>query len=143
MVAALVLIIAGSVAVGVYSCLHPEQGASVPPNEFHYKCGLCGHELVKTPQELVAEAAGGEVVDEEDPRFMIGCPACKGKRCCGQMVKCPECGKHFVPFEFVKSSAEPRAVALGRANNVCPRCKTDRVEWYRKDYERRTKKPPD
>jgi hypothetical protein len=59
------------------------------------------------------------------------------------MVKCPECGKYFVPFEFVKSPTDPNAVALGKTNNVCPHCKTDRVEWYRRNYEERTKKTLD
>ena len=136
-VGALLVIIVGAVVTSIYSCLGPEAGSSTPPTELHFKCGKCGREFEKSHDALSSEAASGEMVDEEDPRFMIDCPACKAKQSCAQMVKCPECGKYFVAFQFVPSPTDPNSVVLGKEDDVCPHCQTNRVEWYRKDYERR------
>ncbi len=138
-IVALILIIVGSVAMSFYGILGSGTGDSERREDMHFQCGKCGKPFTRTYAEVAAEAARAETDDDEDPRQMIDCTLCKAKNCAGTMVKCPECGKHFLPFVFAPSPTDSEEVVLGEANNICPHCKTDRLEWFRKDYERRKK----
>lgn len=93
------------------------------------KCGACGDEFELSSTDLIRQQAqqglgalgemyGGDVnkaldrVEKEGTGFV--CPKCK-KRKAQVMMKCPECGKHFLP---------PRMVLPGEKVK-CPHCGKD------------------
>ncbi|HOF18335.1 MAG TPA: hypothetical protein PK082_05445 [Phycisphaerae bacterium] len=63
------------------------------------------------------------------------CPHCNAKKSGLPMVKCPACGKWYVPpgaREMMRGEPPP-----ADARDVCPHCNTDRIQWYREHRRRR------
>jgi len=129
LIAALCVVTGGATAVGIYFAASGPTGQAGADRRLHFQCERCGYQFVKelSEQELVSTAV--------DPAALrIDCPKCRAKGSCILMVRCPQCGKYFVPDSHRYGFAERRR---RRVRDVCPYCKTDRAEWFRKHYQRK------
>jgi len=125
-VALLVLVIAGAIALTAYLLLTGGEGSyAVHTEGMHFVCSKCGHEFVKEFSELDGRQQNTPVAS-----LRVDCPACGAKGSGIAAVACPNCGAYYVPA----SHSDPAAKAAGRARDICPKCKTDRDEWFRKRY---------
>ena len=105
-----------------------------------YKCSECKKEFQFDPQK-----AGGNERDMMDMGMGMGnvdCPECNAKKSGQMMIVCPntDCGKHYVSAYMIYEQKMMRGG--GNRNeappkDICPHCKTDRIEWYRKNRRRR------
>ncbi len=90
----------------------------------HVKCSKCGQEWVIERKEIgqfLKEAPG------RPGRLMgVDCPRCLAKGTVHIMIKCPKCGKYYLPIRVTK----PGEYATGKAKDVCPHCGTDYVQWH-------------
>jgi len=120
---------AGAVAISIYFAASDSTGQASADRRLHFQCERCGHQFVKelSEQELASTAV--------DPRvFRIDCPKCGAKGSCILMVRCPQCGKYFLPDSHRYGLSERQR---RRPRDICPYCKTDRAEWFRNHYKKR------
>ncbi len=85
----------------------------------------------------------GEIFELDQSKMgpdMMGMPGQKiknpktGKNTCVMMMKCPACGKYFVPKYATES--DPNAMMAG-GPLICTECKTDINQWYRDHRKKR------
>ena len=106
-----------------------------------YKCSEC-----KKDFEFDPRTARGDERDMMDPGMGMGmgnvdCPKCGAKKSGQMMIRCPntDCGKYYVSAQVTHEQKMMRGEAKrGEAppKDICPYCKTDRMEWYRKNRRR-------
>ncbi|MCY2931462.1 MAG: hypothetical protein NTV86_18630 [Planctomycetota bacterium] len=77
--------------------------------DFRFLCRKCGANFSPTPESAQKQTRG-------QGKTAIDCPLCYGRSCADAAVCCPKC-KHVYLAEGAKA--------------LCPRCKTDAVEWHR------------
>ena len=122
----LVLIIVGSLVLTVHYGLRGDRASSARSGQqIHFKCDECGHEFAVDIREV-----GGPGTYEG---ARMDCPACGAKAAGLSMLKCPNCGKYYVP----DTHRDPTAiVADSQVRDVCPHCGTDRFEWYDRKHRK-------
>ena len=90
-----------------------------------FECTKCGHAFTVPTKELTLAQ-----LNTNPASLRIDCPECGAKSAALPAVKCPQCGKPFLPA----SHKDPAAKRAGQARDVCPHCKTDRAQWFRDHY---------
>ena len=126
-VALLVVVILGGIGLSTYSLLAGgEDRYAVHTEGMHFACGKCKHAFVK--DDLTVRQ-----LDVNPAVLRVDCPACRAKGSAIPSVKCMKCGAYFV----LASYADPAAKRAGRARDVCPKCGTDRDEWFREHFRRK------
>jgi len=138
---ALAAIIVGSLALTIYFTFGGHRGAR-GPREIHFKCIKCGYEFTKKPEELRAMSPGEPSMDMMFVPGMepmaLDCPKCGAKKSAFMAVKCPnpDCGAYYIsPYML-----NPEAMTEGKElRDVCPKCGTDRVQWYLEHRKKRKK----
>jgi len=103
-----------------------------PVENMPYKCLQCQHEFTVTKDYFRRLAQSGD--SEENPALSqyIDCPACKARHSAGMMIRCPACGKFYVPWTVSAAfDAQMGRPPRTDTKDVCPYCKTDRNQWYR------------
>ena len=120
----LVAVLAVAVACAVVAGIGMMKDAKPSPFELgedgvRYRCGSCGHEFVVSVETLRQQSREMGPAGPGTRGFaVLDCPDCGAKKGARRMVKCPACGKHYVP-------PDP-----GAGKDICPHCKTDRIQWY-------------
>ena len=107
-----------------------------------YKCSECKKDFEFDPRK-----AAPDEHEMMGPGMGMGmgnvdCPECGAKKSGQMMIVCPntDCGKHYVSArtdydrkrmrgEVKRDEAPPK--------DICPHCKTDRMEWHRANRRRR------
>lgn len=125
-VAALLLVTVGAAGLAVWSwVLEPSEAARGAAGLPRYLCGQCGKEFALEPKEYVRQAPDPDIIQKDRTAARRPhCPLCGARHSGWMMVTCPNCGASYPP-----PGARPGAAAQGE--DVCPRCKTDRSQWYR------------
>ena len=103
-----------------------------------YFCKKCNQEFELKPDAMPPEMeyGGGPEMENWKP----DCPTCNDKKQVVPMVKCPQCKKYYVsPRQEYdeKMSRGQDMTGVEPPKDICPHCKTDRMQWYR---NRRTRK---
>jgi hypothetical protein len=127
MIVALIVTVAGVLGLSVYTLVLGGGPGGSDSDGMHFRCESCKAEFVRPTEDLTLREKNTL------PAYLrIDCPQCEAKRCCIPMVKCPKCGKYFVP----ESYRNPAGKRAGTVKDVCPYCQTDRDEWYRQYYSK-------
>lgn len=106
----------------------PADGGFVfKPNCMYMKCLETGEIFELDPSRMGPDMMGGM------PGERIKNPK-TGKNTCVMMLKCPACGKFFVPK--YATATDPNA-AMNGGPLVCTECNTDINQWYRDHRKRR------
>ncbi|MFP4106773.1 MAG: hypothetical protein ACLFVU_11875 [Phycisphaerae bacterium] len=130
---ALGVIIAGSLALAIYSFLDRGSVATVEGDgKWHFICLECGEEKIVDPKDF---AAGQDERVDDPAMAMIDCPHCGAVESMAIGDQCPRCKKYFVPEDrqaFLYGEDEPE-----EGGRVCPHCNLNLKEYYRKLRENR------
>ena len=103
-------------------------GTAKTATEVGWQCRNCRHEWRVGLAQLVKLNAAGP-----QRALRLDCPACGAQRAGVPMVQCPRCKKLYVPHSMAASAdGRPRS-----AGEICPHCKTDRIEWWKREHTRR------
>jgi hypothetical protein len=131
-VIALVVLIAGAIGLAVPLLTHGRSSKDTVParNEQPcYFCARCRKEFTLTPEAYSRQAPDPETAARDrSAARRPHCPLCGARHSGWLMVTCPECGKPYLPIGAMPGDA----ATAGRTRDVCPHCKTDRGEWYRR-----------
>lgn len=124
---ALGLIIITALVGSIWYSFGSRSGADLSKDLLHYKCTQCGYELTITRSDLFRPPgmAGPDDITI-GPYGRPNCPQCKARDSCLPMVKCPKCGKYYIPDTIRYPEAVRRGVDV---RDICPYCKTDRAKW--------------
>ncbi|MDY6914558.1 MAG: hypothetical protein SVT52_08905 [Planctomycetota bacterium] len=136
LIAALSVIIVASLGLTIYFSLFSGRPTHRAAEQW-FKCQKCGKEFSIKPEDIPLDTMGIMMVGPGALR--LDCPACGAKKSAYQMVRCPnpDCQKYYVP----ESSKDPEAMLQGKEfKDICPYCKTDRIQWYREHRKKRKKK---
>ncbi|HUT56542.1 MAG TPA: hypothetical protein VNA25_01570 [Phycisphaerae bacterium] len=94
-------------------------------------CEKCGHQLRKPIPEIDTTK---DITEAEMELSCVDCPKCGQKACCWRAIHCPACKKFYISQS---EKARVEAMRAGRGEpegvvDVCPYCRTNLLEWYRK-----------
>ena len=135
----LALIIVGSITVAVWTSLGGGSRGNAAAGQMMYKCDKCGEEYALDPAEL----GDPEQMEMYGDMGMLprDCPKCGAEKSAYLMVKCPECGKYYVPDShrhMAEAMMNPNAPPPPEhTRDICPHCNTDRIQWYREHRRKR------
>ena len=147
MIAALGAIILGAIGYFVYTTfLGGGSGGPSISQDMKFKCTNpdCGKEHARSPKDMSGGDPESMMMMEDAGMARMDCPHCKAKKSCLIMTKCPECGTYYLAASTLQiaeqaarggGAVSPPPTAAVR--DVCPKCGTDRMEWYRKKYKDR------
>jgi len=125
LVAGLILITCAGIGFALRTYLTGPAVQGSTAEGIHFRCDKCGDEFIVAFREMDLQKQNTPTA-----RLRLDCPACGAEGSSLPEVKCPACGKYFVPISY----SDPAAKRAGRAKDVCPHCKTDRDQWYRELY---------
>jgi len=130
-VAVLVLAIAAGIGLLVWRLTDDESEAAPRDTGIGnpgYLCSECGRKFTLPVDALEAwEPDEGIAAVDDTAIGRPHCPLCKARHSGWLMVTCPKCGESYVP-----PTGMPGAPSGGdEARDVCPKCGTDRAEWFR------------
>jgi hypothetical protein len=138
--AGLLVVIVASVALTVWALFGGPRAAPSRQVEvvraLYFKCARCGHEFEMTPKEFDDFLTALRARDRASAS-LVHCPKCGGRHSCAIMTRCPQCGKRYVPYgvENAVKMARGEPTPAGTAD-VCPHCKTDIAEYWRRRSRR-------
>jgi glutaredoxin len=105
----------------------------------------CGKEHSRTASEIQDGDPGAMMIEIDVAR--MDCPHCKTAKSCLFMTKCPKCSTYYLAASTLQM-AESMARGRGGLNttptepvepvrDLCPKCGTDRMEFFRKKFFRK------
>ena len=137
----LLVVIVASLGFFIYNLVGGGSSHKVDMNKpIYFQCTKCDHVFNMTRKEL-AELHKDDMMFMEQMQFGnvgLECPKC-GEKACFAMVQCPnpECKHRYLP----PWAGNPQAMmSPEQPVDICPKCGTDRIKWYRKLYAERRKK---
>ena len=155
LVLSLGVVIIGSVVFFISSITGGSGTGVSGAKDMHFECTAegCGNQFVKTFEELNKERPQVMAEEMEGGTIRLKCAKCNAEGSALPMVACPKCKKYFL-LESTKMLAEMQDEMdggeengensmrpdLSQANDVCPHCGQDRIEWYREQYKKKKKK---
>ena len=123
---ALVVVIVGGVGLTVRAMMDdPSKAKPAGDDPPGYLCDQCDKHFTLTREQYAQQIPDAKIT-ETDPMAARRphCPLCQAKHSGWTMVRCPKCGKTYVP----PGQGQPGPVRAGEPEDVCHHDKTDRGE---------------
>ena len=155
LVVSLGIVILGSIVFFIVSLTGGGGTGVSGAKDMHFECTaeigetakVCGHQFIKSFEELNKERPQVMAEEMEGGTIRLDCPKCGAKRSALPMVACPKCKKHFLlastkmlaDMQDNIGEAGDQRPDLSTAEDVCPHCKQNRIEWYREQYKKKKK----
>ena len=130
--AGVIVLGAGVVGLVVYMSFRGGEPQGAMPEGMSFQCSKCKALFVKQ----TGKEPGSLTVQElntQPQSLRVDCPNCNAVRAGVPTLKCPKCGNPYAPASYT----DPAGKAAGRVKDVCPKCGTDRDEFFARSYSKK------
>lgn len=141
LIAALAIVIVGSLVVTVMYGWSSDDDKKQNTNGFMFKCTQCDAEFAYDPETVPRQ-------EQMMRSSAVDCKKCKGTLCALPMTKCPQCEKYYLSeatryqhkMEMEDMKGEKPSGRGAYPPAVCPHCKTDFHKWHRENRSRKSRR---